>query len=300
MFVQVFVPVSIVASVGWRWSSRAGDTRLRTVMFEPSITLPAHLAETTGRWFLFDERRQLLLVDGVPPVGDQELPGVIDRHVLGSDASGPAFAGMIGPDFDFPPDGHFADLRQAFAVLPETEWMLAGRAAQVLNWDRDHQFCSRCGTATETHGSERARICPSCGLMAFPRLTPAVIMLVERDDGKALLAWGRQFPGRFFSALAGFVEPGETLEQTVEREVMEEAGVRVDDVRYFGSQPWPFPHSLMIGFNATYAGGDLQIQESEIVEAGWFDHNQLPPVPKGRMSIAGWLIEDWVKRMHGG
>jgi len=132
--------------------------------------------------------------------------------------------------------------------------------------------------------------------MAFPRLTPAVITLVEREDGKALLAWGRQFPGRFFSALAGFVEPGETLEQCVAREVKEEVGIEVANIRYYGSQPWPFPNSLMIGFQADYASGDLVLQEEEIVEAGWFGPEELPPVPKGRMSIAGWLIEDWLER----
>ncbi len=150
------------------------------------------------------------------------------------------------------------------------------------------------------HDRERARRCDGCGLMAFPRLTPAVIALVERDDGQALLAWGRQFPGRFFSALAGFVEPGETLEQTVVREVYEEVGVRVDNVRYFGSQPWPFPHSLMVGFNADFVEGELTLQEDEIVEAGWFRHDDLPPVPRGRMSIAAWLIDDWVHRQTVG
>ena len=176
--------------------------------------------------------------------------------------------------------------------------MLAGRASQVLTWDADHRYCSRCGSDTERHDSERARTCAQCRHMAFPRLTPAVIMLVEREDGRALLAWGRQFPGRVYSALAGFVEPGETLEQTVEREVKEEVGVDVGNVRYFGSQPWPFPHSLMIGFNADYLGGELVIQESEIVEADWFHHDELPPVPQGRLSIAGWLIEDWLERVR--
>lgn len=269
-------------------------------MFVPAVTVPDHLQDQPGRWFLFDERKQLLLVDGAPPVGVEPPPGAIDVHVLGHDADGPVWSARIGSDFEPPEDGHFADLRQAFTALPEREWILAGRAAQVMTWHLDHQYCSRCGTETELADSERARACPRCRHMSFPRLTPAVIMLVERDDGRALLAWGRQFPGRFFSALAGFVEPGETLEQCVEREVKEEVGIDVDNVRYFGSQPWPFPHSLMIGFNADYAGGDLKLQESEIVEADWFPHDRLPPVPKGRMSIAGWLIEDWVTRMGAG
>jgi len=163
-------------------------------------------------------------------------------------------------------------------------------------WNRDHAFCGRCGRPTEAHAADRARVCGSCKLMAYPRLTPAIITLVERDDGKALLAWGRLFPGRFYSALAGFVEPGESLEQCVIREVREEVGIEVTDIRYFGSQPWPFPHSLMIGFTARYAGGDLTIQDAEIVEADWYSHDDLPPSPRGGMSIAGWLIEDWIKR----
>jgi NAD+ diphosphatase len=266
-------------------------------MFQPAASLPEDLHGRPGRWFLFDDRHQLLLVDGRPPVGGDAPEGVVDVHVLGHDPAGPVRTGRVTSRYEPPEDGLFVDLRKAFAVLDEAEWILAGRASQVLTWDADHRYCSRCGADTEHHGSERARACPECRHMAFPRLTPAVIMLVERDDGRALLAWGRQFPGRFYSALAGFVEPGETLEQTVEREVKEEVGVDVGNVRYFGSQPWPFPHSLMIGFNADYTGGELVLQESEIVEADWFRHDQLPPVPKGRMSIAGWLIEDWVTRM---
>ncbi len=274
-------------------------TRLRVVMFEPAVVVPTHLEGQPGRWFLFDRRQQMMLVDGAIPRAAATPHGVDDVHVLGFDADGPVWTARIGPEYEPPEDGHFADLRQAYAVLAEEDWVLAGRAAQVLTWYNDHQFCSRCGTETQAADSERALSCPACRLMAFPRLTPAVIMLVERDDGRALLAWGRQFPGRFFSALAGFVEPGETLEQCVEREVKEEAGIDVANVRYFGSQPWPFPHSLMVGFNADYAGGALKIQESEIVEADWYSHEQLPPVPKGRMSIAGWLIEDWITRMGG-
>lgn len=120
-------------------------------------------------------------------------------------------------------------------------------------------------------------------------------MLVERED-EILLAHGRQFPGRFFSTLAGFVEAGESLEQTVHREIKEEVGIEVTDVKYFDSQPWPFPHSLMIGFTAKYRSGDLVIQEDEIVEAGWYHADDLPPCPVGGMSIAGWLIQDWLDR----
>jgi NAD+ diphosphatase len=142
---------------------------------------------------------------------------------------------------------------------------------------------------------ERARRCPACGLLAFPRLAPAIITLIERDDGRALLARGRTFPIPMYSCLAGFVEPGETLEEAVHREVREEVGVEIDDVRYWASQPWPFPHSLMLGFNAAWAGGDIVIDPTEIVDANWFAADDLPAIPPG-ISIARRLIDDWVER----
>lgn len=274
-------------------------------MFEPAVRLPDDLERRPGKWFLFDQRNQLLLVDGHPLVADQPPDGVSDVLVMGHqlvDGDGgsvPVRAGRLDRTYVPPDEAVLVDLRKAFAVLDEEEWILAGRASQLLSWDRDHRFCSRCGAETVPLAHERARVCERCNYQAFPRLTPAVITLVERDDGQALLAWGRQFPGRFFSALAGFVEPGESLEQTVTREVREEVGIDVGDVRYFGSQPWPFPHSMMIGFNANYVGGELVLQEEEIVEAGWFPPEELPPVPRGRMSIAGWLIEDWLNRQRG-
>ena len=134
--------------------------------------------------------------------------------------------------------------------------------------------------------------CPSCGLLAFPRLAPAIIVLVTRDDGKALLARGVNFPVPMYSCLAGFVEPGETMEQAVHREVREEVGIEVKDVAYWGSQPWPFPHSLMLGFTATYAGGELVLDEGEIMDAQWHGPDDLPMIPPG-MSIARRLIDAW-------
>ena len=144
------------------------------------------------------------------------------------------------------PDG-YQDLRRLWGHVPELQWTIAGRAVQLVEWARTHRFCGRCGTATEPAPSERAMRCPDCGLLSFPRLAPAVIVLVTRGD-EALLARGRNFPLPMYSCIAGFVEPGETLEEAVHREVREEVGVELADVRYVASQPWPFPHSLMIGF----------------------------------------------------
>ncbi len=268
-------------------------------MFEPLVSLPENSPAVEGRWFLVDERQQILLLDGQIPVGSEPPVGngTSTQHLLGVDDGTPIWAVRASSGFDDPEDAEWVNLRALFGRIPEPEWALAGRASQVLMWDRDHQFCGRCGSKNQPHPSDRALVCPDCKLMSFPRISPAVIMLVERDDGKALLAWGAQFPGRFFSALAGFVEPGESLEECVAREVKEEVGIEVDNIRYFGSQPWPFPHSMMIGFQARYVSGDLVLQEEEIVEAGWYGPDDLPPVPKGGMSIAGWLIEDWLKRV---
>jgi NAD+ diphosphatase len=119
-------------------------------------------------------------------------------------------------------------------------------------------------------------------------------MLVRKGD-EILLGHGRQFPGRFFSTLAGFVEPGETLEEAVAREVMEEVGIEITDIRYFGNQPWPFPHSLMVGFTAKWASGEIDPDPEELVEAGWYRADDLPPAPIGGMSIAGWMIEAWLE-----
>jgi NAD+ diphosphatase len=141
--------------------------------------------------------------------------------------------------------------------------------------------------------TERARRCPRCGFMSFPRLSPAVIMRIDRDD-RILLARNVSFAQGFFSVLAGFVEPGESLEEAVVREVHEEVGLELTDIRYFGSQPWPFPHQLMIGFTARYAGGEIQIEPTELAEAGWYGRDALPALP-GKISISRRLIDAWIE-----
>jgi NAD+ diphosphatase len=269
-------------------------------MFVPMVSTgdleAAGVLGVEGKWFVVDARSNILLYDGEIPRGAMAPVEGVTVHLLGLDQGQPVWAVEAHDEVVLPVMTSWLHLRQLFGSVAEQDWALAGRAAQIVNWHREHCYCGRCGTPTEAHAQDRARVCPSCGLLAYPRLTPAVIVLVERDDGRALLAWGRQFPGRFYSALAGFVEPGESLEQCVVREVKEEVGIDVTDIRYFGSQPWPFPHSVMIGFNARHGGGEIETQDVEIVEAGWYHHEDLPPVPRGGMSIAGWLIEDWIER----
>ncbi len=205
----------------------------------------------------------------------------------------------IGVPADAPvPVGHrFVPLRSLHALVSAGDWTLAGRAVQIVEWARTHRFCGRCGQATEQAHGERAMRCPACKLLSFPRLSPAVIMVVHRGD-EVLLAHGRAFPTPIYSALAGFVEPGESLEEAVRREVREEVGVDVGALQYFGSQPWPFPNSLMLGFYAEWSHGEIVIDPAEIVDAQWFHIDDLPPIP-GSMSIASQLINGFISGRRG-
>ena len=197
-----------------------------------------------------------------------------------------------------PPAGlAWEGLRALFSVLEDAHFALAGRAVQLLDWDRNHRYCGRCGTPTEAKAEERARLCPACGLAAYPRIAPAVMALVRRE-GEVLLARGPHFPPGMYSALAGFVEPGETLEQCLAREVEEEVGVKVSRIRYFASQPWPFPNSLMIAFVCDWVCGEIRPQAGEIEAANWFKVLHLPKLPS-RISIARRLIDAVVEEMRG-
>jgi NAD+ diphosphatase len=204
------------------------------------------------------------------------------------------FARALGDGDAAPPGTEAIPLRQLFGALPDEDFAIAGRALGLNAWDRDHRFCGRCGAPTEASLAERVRACTRCGFHSYPRLSPAIIALVERD-GRALLARNARVNMPFFTTLAGFVEVGETLEHAVGREIREEAGVEIRDIRYFGSQPWPFTGSLMIGFTANWASGEIVADESEILEPGWFAPDELPAIPP-KLSIARELIDDFVRR----
>ena len=195
------------------------------------------------------------------------------------------------------PEGtRWAGLRSLFGVMADDLVAVAGRAAQLVDWDRSHQFCSVCATPTVREGQERARRCPLCGHSAYPRISPAMMCLVTRGT-EILLARNVNFPAGRYSALAGFLEAGESIEDAIAREVREEVSIEVRDPVYFGSQSWPFPHSLMIAFTAEYAGGSLTPNGHEIAEAGWFNGSNLPQLPP-RISIARALIDDTLRRLR--
>lgn len=239
-------------------------------------------------------------------VDDRPADHAFDAHCIGI-VDGEVWWAVDVPRGADPSDGAAVDLRLFHGAVPEHHWLAAGRAVQIVEWARTHRFCGRCGEPTEPIAGERAMRCPGCGLLSFPRLSPAMITLVTRGepgpDQEALLARGVQFQRPMYSCLAGFVEPGESLEASVLREVHEEVGITVANPRYFGSQPWPFPNSLMIGFRADYESGDIVCDPAEIVDANWYRKDDLPMIPPGisiaRKLIDAWVAEDAQERMMG-
>lgn len=258
----------------------------RLSRFQPAASVPESL----------DEHRYFHVVDAKVWELDRPADPDMTVHFLGI-LDGAACWGVDVPDGNDPSDGAALDLYSYFGRASEDEWLVAGRAVQIVEWGRTHRFCGRCGERTEPARGERAMRCPQCRLLSFPRLAPAMITLVTRGEPgpeqEALLARGVQFRMPMYSCLAGFVEPGETLEGAVIREVREEVGVEVGDVHYAGSQPWPFPHSLMLGFRANWIAGDITPDPTEIVDANWYPKHDLPPIPPG-ISIARKLIDAWI------
>jgi NAD+ diphosphatase len=255
-----------------------------------------------GWWFIFSGYNLLVQAGGerfsIPFIKD--LSGLnldlLRKRFIGNLDGAPCWEGECGPDARAPESMSFEGLRALFGHLDERFFQLSGRALQIMDWDRTHQFCSRCGHPSRDKEDETAKTCDVCGFVSFPVASPAIIVAVTRGE-EILLAHASRFPKNMYSVLAGFVEPGESLEECVRREVREEVGVEVTDIRYFGSQPWPFPNSLMIGFTAEYAGGAIRADAKEIADAGWFTAGRLPQIP-GKISIARKLIDWFVESRH--
>ena len=270
--------------------------------FEPGFK-SSSTTSARALWFVVHHGRLLLTEkEDVLQIPDSEELARIDlaprnRQYLGTLDGRDCFAAEM-PDTDSATDGYnLIGLRETFGQLDEELIWVAGRANQLVDWSRCHRYCGKCGHPTRDKTGERAKICPACGLINYPRLSPAVIVAVVRG-ARLLLASNKRFKPGFYSVLAGFVEPGETLEECVAREIMEEVGIRVKNIRYFGSQPWPFPNSLMVGFLADYADGEIAANRSEIAEAGWFTADRLPSIPP-RITIARHLIDWFVDRNSG-
>jgi len=182
--------------------------------------------------------------------------------------------------------------RQAVSFLTKTDDFM--RAYHIIQWKRESIFCGSCGNKNQDDEKEVARICPFCKRREYPRISPAIIVLITNDEGKALLAHNKNFTSGMYSLIAGFNEAGENLENTVEREIFEEVGLKIKDIKYMISQPWPFPNSLMLGFTACHKEGDIKVDGVEIEDAKWFSRDNLPMIP-AYGSVSRYLIDLWLE-----
>lgn len=207
------------------------------------------------------------------------------------------FCGEIAENYELPSSLAALPLRNALEIIPPDFLPMAIKAFSVLSWDRNHQFCGRCGSETLPQSGRYERRCPRCHLSVFPRISPCVIVLIKKGD-EILMTRSHHFRPGLYGLVAGFIEPGESLEEGLQREVEEEVGIKVKNIKYYHSQPWPFPDSLMMGFMADYAGGELKIDPIEIEDAGWYHYDKLPASPSN-ISIAGRLIQSYIDEKKG-
>lgn len=245
-----------------------------------------------ARWFLVTKEGFLLAQDEaglhIPDTPTLRNAGLLpEQGTLLGDDTAPCVLAEVEPG-ELPPGFKVSDLRSTWGVLPDADYAIAGFASQIAQWDRTSRFCPVCGTQTDHDQRERAKRCPACGYLQYPRVHPCIIVLIYRD-GQVLLTRQPSWPPNRYSLVAGFVESGESLEQCLRREITEEVGVAVDEIRYLGSQPWPFPHQLMCGFVAHYHEGDVEVDQTELEHAAWFDVDALPEL-SAPLSISRQII----------
>ncbi len=267
----------------------------RTPDFAPGITPPRGALDGSALWFVFRKHELLVDASGERAPRAFDPPGGVTPLYIGTLSGAPCFAVDLPAPAEAPAGAQFVGLREAFMLLDRRELSVALTAYPLLHFERTHRFCGACGAATRDLDGERAKSCTACGHICWPRVTPAAIVLVH-DGSRVLLTRGKRMPkgAPWYALVAGFLETGETLEQCVAREVREETGVEVDLIEYQGSQPWPFPHQIMVGFRARYTGGDVVIDESELEDARWFERAHMPSLPPVG-SIATAMIDAWVR-----
>ncbi len=281
----------------FRIRNRAFFARRRAVIFISEMK--TEKKDVCG-WFVFCDNRLLIKKesDGYhipyaaqPPV---EVPENHTVHTVGTvgGMTAKAFAVSVPVEGDEKSPQMMEDLRASFNVLPLEEYKMAGKASQILTWDKNSRYCPACGVPTVQVGPI-AKKCPQCHQEIYPRISPAIIVLVKKEDS-ILLVHARNFRGTFKGLVAGFLEPGETLEECVRREVMEETRLRIKNLKYFDSQPWPYPSGIMIGYVAEYESGTVKLQDEELNAGAFYDREHLPELPQ-KLSIARRMIDAWLE-----
>ena len=272
------------------------------ILFEPSVKL-LHEKNYSDYWFLFKNNKLMVLKskdDIIIPrwedVDDLNI-NLYNTQYMGAYCGCNCHCGEIIDDI-YEENIDFMDLRTLSKSVDKDTYLISSKANLLFNWFKLNQYCGVCGSKMykKDSQSERAMVCSNCGNTTWPRTSPAVIVAVTKDD-KLLLARNKQFPGRMYSVIAGFVEYGETFEDCAKREVYEEVGIKVKEIKYFGSQPWPYPNSMMIGFTAEYLDGDIKVDGEEIAHADWFSKEEIPGMYKESISIGSELIE-WFLHKH--
>jgi len=266
-----------------------------------SKVIPPESLETPALWFIFSNGELLLHQNessfSIPEILNLQILNttILLQQYLGLWHQKHCFCAEISREHPLPANFVWQPLRQAAPQLLELDlFHLAGKAIQILQWDKTHQFCSQCGKTLERIPHERAKICKDCAIPYYPRIAPCIIVLIKRGKD-ILLARSPHFSPGIYSTLAGFIEPGESAEAAIAREVMEEVSLKVKNIQYRFSQTWPFPHSLMLAFTAEYAAGEITIDGEEIEDAGWYNLENLPPLP-APIGIARRLIDLFINK----
>lgn len=260
--------------------------------------LPPRIPESHARWVYVSGNNVAVSGDKNPGIYSSSAPAPeflpdAATEYLGERGEIAYYAAELPAGVPLPEGRILSGVRELWGRIPDEDLAVAAYAVRMIDTAKASRFCGRCGTPTEPALTERAWQCPACKRIYYPRISPAIIVLIKNGD-RVLLARSPRFPEGMYSVIAGFVEPGETLEEALHREVKEEVGISVHNIRYFASEPWPFPDSLMIGFTADYAGGEIKIDNNEIAAADWFGRDNLPQLP-AKMSISRALIDQWVR-----
>ena len=222
---------------------------------------------------------------------------MVNKQFIGYLNDKPCFLSELTNESKLDEDFLLTPLRNLLGRIPDSLFTICSRSLQLSEWTRNNRFCGSCGSKMNKHETERAMSCECNNLLVYPRISPCIIVLVTKGE-QLLLAHNKNFPGTFYSTLAGFIEAGESAESAIHREIYEEVKVNVKNIEYFGSQSWPFPSQLMLGFHAEYLDGDITPDGEEIDLADWFHYKDLPQVPTGNISISGQLIESYIEKLE--